>query len=292
MAWIESHQGLERHPKIMQLGYIMNWSIDETLGRMHRFWWWCLDYAPTGDLRQVDWKILGMHLGLKEDDSLKFREALVTTHLVCRLARTRLPLRVHDWIEYAGRYLRDTRFKRHPEKMAEVIELYAIKCQPTVSRQAADKQPTCQPTVRRQSAVPNQPNQPNQPTNQPEEGNSRALVSFHAGSVVTRWNQIPGVKVCKSAEGKLAKRLTTLLSEKNEAWWDSFFAEVRKSKFLTGQIPPTNGRRIFRADLFWATGPENLSKIVSGKYDDDGEQSFDQYEQSAKEFLERRSCEA
>jgi hypothetical protein len=156
MAWIESHQGIERHPKTLQLAHLMGWSVDETIGKMHRFWWWSLDYAPTGDLRGFSKEIIGQSLGLTEADSLKFIDNLVTTHLVCRLTRTRLPWRIHDWLDYAGRYLRDTRFKRHPEKWLETVELYKIKCQPTVSRQSAD----LSTKIKDMSAVPNQPNQP------------------------------------------------------------------------------------------------------------------------------------
>jgi len=49
---------------------------------------------------------------------------------------------------------------------------------------------------------------------------------------------------------------------------------------------PTNGRPIFRADLFWTVGPINLTKILSGKYDDANTQTDPMLEQ-ARRFLER-----
>jgi len=266
---------------------IMGWSIDETLGKLHRFWWWCLDYAPTGDLRTVNWMTLGILLGLTADDSTKFRDALVSTHLVCRLTRTRLPFRIHDWVDYAGRYLRDTKFKRSPEKWAQVVELYKTSCQPTVSRQSADMSMEKRKTPGHVGCtnLTNLTNQPNQP--EEESRDVARIASPPIQVVVNRWNAIPGVKPCKNVEGKLATRLNSLLTAKDDSWWDAFFAEVEKSRFLTGQVAPTNGRRQFRADLFWATGPENLAKIVSGKYDDTGERIFDPIMESAMEFLQK-----
>lgn len=95
-----------------------------------------------------------------------------------------------------------------------------------------------------------------------------AAASVTVKPIVDRWNAIPGVRMCKVVEEKLKTRLKALMRDKSGAWWDQFFGEVEKSPFLTGKVQPKEGRRVFRADLWWATGPENLSKIMSGNYDD------------------------
>ncbi len=95
-----------------------------------------------------------------------------------------------------------------------------------------------------------------------------AAASVTVQPIVDRWNAIPGVRICKVVEEKLKTRLKALMRDKSGAWWDQFFGEVGKSPFLTGKVQPKEGRRVFRADLWWATGPENLSKIMSGNYDD------------------------
>lgn len=92
--------------------------------------------------------------------------------------------------------------------------------------------------------------------------------SVNVQPLVDRWNQIPGVRMCKVVEEKLKTRLKALMRDKSGAWWEQFFGEVAKSPFLTGKVQPKEGRRVFRADLWWATGPENLAKIMSGNYDD------------------------
>jgi len=105
--------------------------------------------------------------------------------------------------------------------------------------------------------------------------------------ILDRWNAISGVRRCKTAQGRLVTRLNGL-RQKSETWWMSLFTEVGKSRFLTGQIPPTNGRPPFRASLWWATGPENVAKILAGNYDDSTDQSYDPIVEQSRLFLQQR----
>ena len=54
MAWIESHQDLLDHPKILRLSRTLGVSKNEAIGVAHRFWWWALKYAEDGDLRRFN----------------------------------------------------------------------------------------------------------------------------------------------------------------------------------------------------------------------------------------------
>lgn len=82
------------------------------------------------------------------------------------------------------------------------------------------------------------------------------------------WNAIPGIKPCKMFGGQLRQKVSRLLKEHPITWWEHLFSEVSKSLFLTGRAKPHDDRKPFRADLDWVTGPINLGKILSGKYDD------------------------
>lgn len=156
MAWIESHQALERHPKVLHLSRLMAWDLDGTIGKLHRFWWWCLDYAPTGDLRTVDPLSIPQGLGLEGLDAEKFLPAMMQSHWICPMKGGKTPFRVHDWVNYSGGYLRDSKFRRHPDKWAQVVDLYKLPCQPTVHRRSVNQTPT----VGGLSAVPNLTNLP------------------------------------------------------------------------------------------------------------------------------------
>jgi len=48
--------------------------------------------------------------------------------------------------------------------------------------------------------------------------------------------------------------------------WEQYFSMVRKSKFLMGKANGSSGRPPFRADLTWLCRPENIVKVVEGKY--------------------------
>ena len=51
--WFKSHKELDRHPKTLHFRSLMDWSQNETVGFLHRFWWWALDYAPDGVVSDV-----------------------------------------------------------------------------------------------------------------------------------------------------------------------------------------------------------------------------------------------
>lgn len=50
MAWIESHQQLARHPKMIRLSVLLKIPKAQAIGHLHLLWWWTLDFAPSGDL--------------------------------------------------------------------------------------------------------------------------------------------------------------------------------------------------------------------------------------------------
>lgn len=63
----------------------------------------------------------------------------------------------------------------------------------------------------------------------------------------------------------LKKRINARWSERVErrsiAWWESFFEkDVAGSDYLSGRV------KEWRADLFWLTGPENMTKVLNGTY--------------------------
>lgn len=49
-------------------------------------------------------------------------------------------------------------------------------------------------------------------------------------------------------------------------WFQAYFAKVATSKFLTGRAAGTNGRPPFRADLDWLMKPDNMARVLEGRY--------------------------
>ncbi len=55
-------------------------------------------------------------------------------------------------------------------------------------------------------------------------------------------------------------------AEQGLAYFRKFFGWIGKSKFLTGKVPPTPGRKQFALDLEWLVNPTNFSKVIEGKF--------------------------
>ena len=142
MAWIESHQAIERHPKTIELMTRMGWDLDTTVGKLHRLWWWCVDYAEDGDLRKHNDARIGAAVGLNGEASKRFIEAMVASGWIDRKPY----FRVHDWWDHIGLFLQ-SKYKRYPDKWKRVRGLYQGNRSSNRSRNGC--------------VTANQPNQPN-----------------------------------------------------------------------------------------------------------------------------------
>lgn len=109
---------------------------DTVLGRILKLWLWGLDYAPDGDLRKYDKGIVEEACGLQ-------MEILIQVGLVDRKPF----LRLHDWWDYAGRFLK-IKYKNYEDKWKRIEKSYL----------GSPKNP-----LRTLTNLSNQPNQPNQP---------------------------------------------------------------------------------------------------------------------------------
>lgn len=119
MAWIEAHQKLKDHPKVLDLMNTMQWDVDQTIGKLFRFWWWCVDYAEDGDLGKHNDARIAASVGLNGVYGKEFVEAMVQSGWIDRDPY----FRVHDWWDCIGKYLQ-IKYKQHPEKWRKVQELY------------------------------------------------------------------------------------------------------------------------------------------------------------------------
>ena len=89
--------------------------------------------------------------------------------------------------------------------------------------------------------------------------------------VITLYNKIlsvpplslPSVKVVSDRlKRSILARVREAADRRDAAWWERYFHdEVAASDFLCGRSG--NG---FRADLHWLVGPENMAKVLNGRY--------------------------
>jgi len=113
MLWIKSSVDLAGHPKLYKLMSILKVNQNEAIGIMHRFWWWCLQYAETGDLSEVDSTVLNTTLGTHN---------ILETMIECKFVDNE-PLQVHDWFDFAFEYLKSKYRTSNPEKYEKLLAL-------------------------------------------------------------------------------------------------------------------------------------------------------------------------
>jgi hypothetical protein len=97
----------------------MGWSLDVALGKLHRFWWWCVSYAEDGDLSKHPTEAIGEAVGLEGEDVPRFVSAMIQSGWIDEKPH----LRVHGWWHYFGRFLQ-VRYKHTPAKWKRVRRLY------------------------------------------------------------------------------------------------------------------------------------------------------------------------
>jgi hypothetical protein len=74
------------------------------------------------------------------------------------------------------------------------------------------------------------------------------------------------VKWTDSRAEHLRARWNETPEQHDIGWWEDLFKQIAKSRFLTGKITRKDTGRPFFASLDWIVKPENLAKILEGKY--------------------------
>lgn len=138
MPWIESHQEIKDHPKTLKLAGELTVSLNEVIGILHRFWWWCVDYAEDGDLSKYNDAQLAFAAGVSTDSSKEFIVAMIDCGFI-----DRDPFQVHDWYEYAGRYLESKYRTSNPKKLKQIQR----RCRLSKDRLKSDFRQTTKPNL-------------------------------------------------------------------------------------------------------------------------------------------------
>ncbi len=154
MSWIESHQSLERHPKLLKFSALMGWSKNESIGILHRLWWWAIDYAEDGVLSKYQPAEIALALDVIDGD--KFVSTLVECSF---LDRKKDILCIHDWWDFAGKFL-TIRYKHKPEKYKKIMNFY-IKIKNTPKGCSKNTPNNTKQTIQTVPTIPNQDNHSN-----------------------------------------------------------------------------------------------------------------------------------
>lgn len=127
------------------------------------FWWWCVDHAESGDLRQYNDSHLALAVELNPDQGKNFVEALVKSGFVERSPY----FRIANWWKYSSRFMKQ-RYKDNPEKWQQIEKHY------TVDKKKKKRTDTVTDTVT-QETEPTEQNQQNQQNQQNKQNTNQQL---------------------------------------------------------------------------------------------------------------------
>ena len=153
MAWIELHTSLRNHPKVIMLSTQLGVEKVAVIGHLICLWTWAMEYTEDGDLSRYEPAVIESACEWK-GKSGTFYSALLgkfidSDHFI------------HDWWDYAGKYL-TSKYRTHQEnKLLDIKRKYELRKGQTKIRLKTVK-------GQRKVVLPNQPNQPNQPIYSPD----------------------------------------------------------------------------------------------------------------------------
>ena len=143
MAWIQSHTVLLRHRKVLQLATDLTLPAVHVVGHLHALWHTVLEQQENGDL--TDWP----------DDMIAQAAAYpgpASAFVSALQARKWLDGKIiHDWMDYAGRYLLMKYRTSNPKRLLQIQKLHQ-----SVSRSVSSRT-----KVRPKSDILRRDNKPN-----------------------------------------------------------------------------------------------------------------------------------
>ena len=102
MAWIQVHQQLKDHRKLLAAADELEIEPAHMLGLLISFWLWALDNAPSGSLQGISDRMIARAAQWNGDPG-KFVEAIASAGLLDTADDGSLSL--HDWYEYTGKLI-------------------------------------------------------------------------------------------------------------------------------------------------------------------------------------------
>lgn len=127
--WIQSHTVLLRHRKVIGLARELRLPPVYAMGHLHALWHSVIEQQEDGDLSGWSEQAIA-EAAAYDGDPKTFKAALRSQKLLDADGK------VHDWMEYAGRYLQARYRSHHPEKLGK----------PPKPKQPVVEQPTPKPT--------------------------------------------------------------------------------------------------------------------------------------------------
>lgn len=137
--WIELHDNLPDHPKVVKLSKLLNMDRDLARAKLERLWLWALNNRLNGVLSDDDVLLLEDIMRLKGKQSETMVDALVQCKL---LDPVEGGYSIHDWDDHAGMLIdkktiqrEQSRLRKQKQRdMAKKINGTSVTCHADVTR--------------------------------------------------------------------------------------------------------------------------------------------------------------
>lgn len=137
--WIELHDNLPDHPKVVKLSKLLNMDRDLARAKLERLWLWALNNRLNGVLSDDDVLLLEDIMRLKGKQSETMVDALVQCNL---LDPVEGGYSIHDWDDHAGMLIdkktiqrEQSRLRKQKQRdMAKKISGTSVTCHADVTR--------------------------------------------------------------------------------------------------------------------------------------------------------------
>ncbi len=139
MPWIESHTVLIRHRKLIALAQALRIKPVHAMGHLHALWHAALEQREDGDLSSWSEEDISASAGF--DGRAAPFVSLLQKHgwLNDRL--------LHDWLDYAGRYLESRYRTSNSERLKEIWSRHGREYRVSLSKVRASRSTDGPPTV-------------------------------------------------------------------------------------------------------------------------------------------------
>lgn len=270
MAWIQVHQTLKDHRKVLAAADELDIEPAHMLGLLISFWLWALDNAPTGSLAGISPRMIARAAQYNEDPG-KFVDALKDVGLLDTDQEGNLEL--HDWYEYTGKLID----QREAEKLrSRRRRAAAAEAQPPTDRRATAGQSADGTQDNREKAAGrvDQSRQDKTRLNQSrQEKEGEAANAAAPAADPVPYSEIVDLyhSIClsyprlRNTSKKRKQAIAARWKEygQNLETFRELFERAEASAFLKGK----NGRN-WAADFNWLLNSENMAKVLEGKYDE------------------------
>lgn len=118
MAWIQIHQQLKDHRKVLAAADELDIEPAHMLGLLISFWLWAIDNAPDGSLAGISDRMIARAAQWDKDPE-EFVAALTSASLLD--ATEDGVLEIHDWSEYTGKLIEQRENEKNVREPAALL---------------------------------------------------------------------------------------------------------------------------------------------------------------------------